>query len=123
MTSKKVITKIENKAQFYNLLQINPSLIIIKFGATWCKPCKKIKEPVDKFFAQTPENIVCCDIDVDECDELYAFLRNKRMITGIPTLLCYKKGNLEYAPDDSFMGTDLNSLDSFFKRCVIYSRS
>lgn len=123
MAIKKVITEIENKAQFYNMLQLNPGLIIIKFGAPWCKPCKKIKPQVDTFFSETPSNIICCDINVDECEELYTFLRNKRMINGIPTLLCYKKGNNEYAPDDSFVGTDQNSLNSFFKRCVIYSKN
>ena len=50
------------------------------------------------------------------------FLKGKRMINGIPTILCYKKGNIEYAPDDSFVGADLNALDSFFKRCVIHSK-
>ena len=123
LSTKRIVTVIENKAQFYNILQSNPGLIIIKFGATWCKPCKKIKEQVDQFFSETPSNIICCDVDVDDCDELYSFLRNKRMITGIPSLLCYKKGNIEYSPDDTVSGTNLNDLNSFFKRCVIYSKS
>lgn len=123
MSAVEVVTEIDNKAQFFNMLQVNPGLIIIKFGANWCKPCRKIKEPVENFFSQTPSNILCCDIDVDNCNELYTFLRGKRMINGIPTILCYKKGNHEYSPDDSFSGTDLNSLESFFKRCVIYSKN
>ena len=122
MSKKEVVTKIDNKAQFFNMLELNPGLIIIKFGADWCKPCKKIKEPVDLVFSQTPSNIVCCDINVDDCYEIYTFLKGKRMINGIPTILCYKKGNIEYAPDDSFVGADLNALDSFFKRCVIHSK-
>ena len=123
MSTKEVVSEIDSKSQFFNMLQANPGLIIIKLGAEWCKPCKKIKEPVENFFSQTPNNIVCCDIDVDDCDEIYTFLRSKRMIKGIPTILCYKKGNIEYAPDDSFTGTDLNGLESFFKRCVIYSKN
>lgn len=123
MFSKEVISEIDSKAQFFNMLEANPGLIIIKLGASWCKPCKKIKEPVENFFSQTPNNIVCCDIDVDDCEEIYTFLRGKRMINGIPTILCYKKGNIEYAPDDSFTGTDANGLNNFFKRCVIYSKN
>jgi thiol-disulfide isomerase/thioredoxin len=123
MTTKEVVSEIYSKAQFFNMLESNPGLIIIKFGASWCKPCKKIKEPVEVFFTQTPNNIVCCDIDVDDCEEIYTFLRGKRMINGIPTIFCYKKGNIEYAPDDSFTGTDLTGLESFFKRCVIYSKN
>ena len=122
MSTKEIVTKIDSKAQFFNMLQANTGLIIIKIGAEWCKPCKKIKDPVNVFFSQTPNYVTCFDIDVDDCEELYTFLRGKRMITGIPTILCYKKGNLEYAPDDSFIGTDLNNLENFFKRCVIYSK-
>lgn len=123
MSTKEVVTEINNRAQFFNMLEANQGLIIIKFGADWCKPCRKIKESVEKFFSQTPDNIICCDIDVDDSNEVYTFLRSKRMINGIPTILCYKKGNTEYTPDDSFTGTDLNGLDSFFKRCVIYSKN
>lgn len=123
MFRNELVTEIDSKAQFFNMLESNPGLIIIKFGADWCIPCKKIKEPVENFFSQTPNNIVCCDIKVDNCDEIYSFLRSKRMINGIPTILCYKKGNIEYAPDDSFVGTNLNDLNNFFKRCVIYSKN
>ena len=42
------ITQIESKDQFFRLLELNPGLIIMKFTATWCKPCKKIKEEVGK---------------------------------------------------------------------------
>jgi thioredoxin-like negative regulator of GroEL len=122
MSKKEVVSKIDSKDHFFNMLQTNPGLIIIKLGASWCKPCKQIKEPVEKFFLQTPNNIVCCDIDVDDCDEIYTFLKNKRMIKSIPTILCYKKGNVEYAPDDSFTGSDLTGVERFFNRCVIYSK-
>lgn len=123
MSKKQIMTNVNNKAQFYNLLQLNKGLIIMKFGANWCKPCQKIKANVERFFEQAPSNIMCCDINVDDCEEVYDFLRNKRMITGIPTILCYKKGNVEYIPDDSFTGSNLNELDNFFRRCVIYSKS
>ena len=121
-SSKSIITEIKNKSQFYNLLQQNPGLIIIKFGADWCKPCKKINSQVNDFFCRTPSNIICCDVNVDECDEVYSFLKNRRMLSGIPTILCYKKNNIDYAPDDSVSGTDMNELERFFKRCAIYSK-
>lgn len=107
--------------EFLSILQNNPGLVLIKFGADWCKPCKVIKKPVHNFFIQTPSNIKCYDLNVDECDELYGFLRKKRMISGIPTILCYKRGTTNYVPDDTFSGTNLIELDKFFKRCAIYS--
>jgi len=50
---------------------------------------------------------------------LYAYLKQKRMVNGIPVMLMYKRGNLTFAPDDSVTGADPNDLDSFFKRCGI----
>lgn len=121
MEKNTIFTEIKNKPDFYNILEKNKGILIFKFGAKWCKPCKKIKDHVDNFFLQTPSNITCFDIDIDNCDEVYSFLKQKRMVSGIPTLLCYKKNNIEYCPDDSFSGTNLLELTKFFKRCIIYS--
>jgi thioredoxin-like negative regulator of GroEL len=123
MASNQINTSITSESHFYSILEQNPGLIIIKFGADWCKPCQKIKNDVNNFFVNTPSNIICFDIDVDKCEEIYHLLRKKRMISGIPAILCYKIGNVNYAPDDSFSGTNLSELNNFFKRCVIYSNS
>ena len=53
MTSKDIITSIENRNDFFNLLEVNPGLIIIKFGATWCKPCKISHHPTSSSSAPT----------------------------------------------------------------------
>ena len=37
--SKTIITELDRN-QFMDLLKVNPGLIIIKFTATWCGPCK-----------------------------------------------------------------------------------
>ena len=34
-------------------------VILIKFGATWCKPCQKIKVLCNELFRQTPDNTIC----------------------------------------------------------------
>ena len=39
------------------------------------------------------------------------------MVNGIPVILCYKKGNTGFIPDDSITGADPGALDAFFKRC------
>ena len=41
MSNKEIITNIPNKEEFFKLLQNNPGLILLKFGATWCGPCQK----------------------------------------------------------------------------------
>ena len=35
----------------------------------------------------------------------------------IPVLLCYKKGNATYIPDDMITGSDPQQLHQFFARC------
>ena len=39
------------------------------------------------------------------------------MVNGIPVLLCYKKGNSTYIPDDIVTGSDPQQLHQFFTRC------
>lgn len=115
--SKQIISDIPSRNAFIHLLHNNPGLIILKLGAEWCGPCKRIKHVVDGFFATSPENVVCGDIDVDTSIDFYSLLKSKKMVNGIPVILCYKKGNLSVIPDDSITGTDPLELHNFFKRC------
>lgn len=115
---REIISEIADRQSFMNLLANNPGLIILKFGATWCQPCKKIKPVIDAFFATVPDNVLCGDIDVDTSFDVYGFLKSKKMVNGIPVILCYKKGNTTYIPDDSITGIDPKEMDAFFKRCA-----
>lgn len=115
--SKEIISKFENRNDFIKLLHVNPGLVIMKLGATWCGPCKQIAPIVEAFFASSPKTVICADIDVDENIDLYSFLKSKKMVNGIPVMMCYKKGNVSFAPDDAVTGSDPAALDAFFKRC------
>ena len=117
MKEKQIITHLENVDAFFSLLHSNSSLILLHFGATWCKPCRQCAPVIEAFFANTPPNIICLDLDVDENTAIYSFLKSKRMVNGIPTILCYKKGNTHWIPDDSIVGADFKQLDQFFQRC------
>lgn len=119
--SKEILTFFENRQSFLNLLARNPGLVLIKFGATWCGPCKKIEQNVQDFFNSSPSNVICCIVDVDESFDLYSLLKSKKMVNGIPVILCYKKGNISYIPDDSVTGADVNNLNQFFMRCGKYA--
>jgi thioredoxin-like negative regulator of GroEL len=107
---------IESNIEFRNLLSENPGIIVIKFGAEWCNPCKRIEEPLKHYISQLSDQVLPVIVDVDESFEVYAYLKNKRMINGIPVILAYYKGNINYAPDDIHIGTDLNQLRDFFER-------
>ena len=41
------------------------------------------------------------------------------MVNGIPVILCWKKYNTSFIPDDMVTGSDPSQLDTFFKRCAL----
>lgn len=114
-----IITKIENRVHFAQLLQSNPGVFIIKFGAEWCGPCKLIEQDVQNYFSQMPDNVQCAIIDVDESFDVYAFLKSKKMVNGIPAILAYYKGNNNYIPDDALIGADKIKLRAFMQSCYV----
>jgi thiol-disulfide isomerase/thioredoxin len=95
--------------------------VILKFYADWCKPCKLIspfvtsllEDKAQKFEAQGLKNkFIFVSVDVDECFDLYAFMKKQKMINGIPALFLYSKKvykqNEEkhmYIPQASISGT------------------
>jgi thioredoxin 1 len=117
MSNKQVITHLENRQSFFDLLRINPGLVVIKFGAQWCRPCKQIAPVVDAFFGTSPENVLCVELDIDQSFDVYTLMKSKKMIQGVPTIMCFKKGNLTFIPDDSVIGSRPLDLHGFFKRC------
>jgi thioredoxin 1 len=113
-----IITNLRDRKQFAELLQANPGLIIIKFGADWCGPCRLIEPDVMSGFHSMPENVQCVIVDIDVSVDLYAYLKMKKMVNGVPVLLCYKKGNLSFVPDEAIGGPDSVKLQRFFQSCL-----
>ena len=98
-------------------------ILIIKFTAEWCKPCKKIAPYVDKRTNNiNKKNIYWVEVDIDESMDLYMLLKTKRMVSGIPTMLAWfpntdRDQTKWYIPDDSISGTDISQVGKFFDRC------
>jgi thiol-disulfide isomerase/thioredoxin len=113
-----VITNIQTKELFAQQLQKNPGMLIMKFGATWCGPCKRIEPLVHGWIEKMPDSVQIAMIDIDECFDLYGFLQKKKMINGVPGILCYYKNNMNYVPNDSVVGADINQVNAFFERCL-----
>jgi len=113
-----IITEIRNTQHFGELLANNPGKLIIKFGAEWCGPCKKIEKQVHDWMDKMPATVQCCVIDIDESFEIYAFLKTKRRVNGVPAILCYISGNLNYIPDMTVVGADPAQIDLFFEKCL-----
>jgi thioredoxin-like negative regulator of GroEL len=112
-----VLHSIENRQALLELLRTNPGLIFIKFGAEWCAPCKKIEKDLEVHYQNMSDNIQCVVLDIDNSIDVYAYLKSKKIVTSIPSVICYQKGSVTYVPDDVYSGSDKKELDSFFHRC------
>ena len=92
---------LETREDLITLLKNNQyDFIMIKFWAEWCKPCKVIKpfveDMLNKKFKDLNEKqrnnaFLYIDANVDECCDLYAFLKQKKRINGIPAVFLYSK--------------------------------
>jgi thiol-disulfide isomerase/thioredoxin len=100
--TKEIYTEVHDREQFFEFLKQNPGIMVFKFGADWCKPCQSIKDDVEKYFANTADNVLCFDLDIDDSFDIYAFLKSKKMVTGVPSILAYVKGNDSYASDFAY---------------------
>lgn len=96
----------------------NKEVILMKFSAEWCKPCKKIKSLVETKYLELPSNVIIVEIDIDESLDLYMEFKNKKMLTGVPTLFAFhgdikKEENLWYVPDRTVSGSEQSNIEKF----------
>jgi len=114
-----VLTEIQNRhILMNNILPNNPGVIIIKFTATWCGPCKKIQPLVNNFFNRAPENVICYDIDVDVNSDVFSFFKSKKMVAGIPAILVWERGNTSYVPNSGISGGDPHGVANFLSQYI-----
>lgn len=75
----------------------NKKALLLFFSATWCKPCKKVKEiiqPNIKTIMKNNTELLFIDIDTNKDSknnsaDYFAFLKKKRIARGVPSLLLY----------------------------------
>lgn len=113
-----LLTEIKSRNDYMELIHSNPGLFIVKFGAEWCAPCKKIENEVMDAFNKMPDNVQCAVVDIDNNFDVYAFLKTKKMFAGIPAILCYHKDNDSYIPDEIHNNSNKDDLHDFFTRCM-----
>jgi len=114
---------LETREDLTFLLKNTPyEYVVLKFSADWCKPCKKItpfidgliNEKIKQFEAKGVKNkFIFISVNVDDCFDLYAFMKKQKMLNGIPALFLYSKKVYQknedkkmYIPQASISGTD-----------------
>lgn len=119
-TSRVIAPVVEefSRSDFEELLRQNPGKVVLKFGATWCGPCKTIEPLVNQWFSKMPETVRCATIDIDESFDLYGAFKVKRQINGIPAILCFNKGNVSYIPDMTVVGANVDQVNAFFRQVL-----
>ena len=117
--------KIETRDDLKKYLKNSEETTFIKFGASWCKPCQMISPTIKLLNEQVlkaKKQLTYIDLDVDECSDLYAFMRQKKMVRGIPVIMCYKKSQYNedtfYVPSDSITGASIPDVVNFYKRNI-----
>ena len=77
---------LHSKHQLEEVLQKSSQLVVIKFGAKWCGPCKTMN-PIFHAFSEKHKDILCVEVDADEMSEVL----EEYNVSSLPTFLCLKK--------------------------------
>lgn len=93
----------------YNDFVANRGSVVVKFSATWCKPCKIIAKRFtelsnDEYYS--PWKFT--EVDIDEGEEIAEQLT----ISAVPTIIFYKEGQEVFrftGPDTDKLETKLNA--------------
>ena len=118
-----IVTEIPDREAFQEILDSNEGIILLKFGASWCNPCKLISPFVNTMISKLPSSFTIYDLDVDDNFEIYAYLKSKKMVTGIPAILAYYKENKTFASNESISGASEEDYKKFFTACITKSIS
>ena len=99
---------------FYNILKENTGIVIFKFGATWCRPCQIANPFIEARLKSLDDRVNYMTLDVDESFDLYGHLQSKKMVSGIPAMLAYVKGNTDYVSNYCVMSCKSDEINRFF---------
>lgn len=82
--------KINNGQELNEVLDCN-DLVIVKWGAPWCGPCRVIEKSIESIEKSNADTAEFIEVDVDEADEDFVASSG---IRNIPVLQFFKDGDL-----------------------------
>lgn len=99
------VLHMKNRGELASFVKSN-DYVIVKIGAEWCGPCKRIEPKLMELFNQMPENVHLVMVDADEGD-----IASALRVKVLPTFLNYIKGDLQ----DVYASGDADNLVKFFE--------
>lgn len=94
-----------NNGKEYDDIVSKSGIVVVKFGASWCGPCKRI-QPTYELFARKFDKVTFCSVDKDTMDAAGDFDCAEEIQT-VPTFLLYLDGE----PQTKVVGTDMAKLE------------
>lgn len=87
-------------------------IVLVKFSATWCMPCKMISSTIESVVSEFSSVVKFKEIDVDD----YPDLAKKYKIRSVPTVILIKDGEESSRLVGSFKSNDLRkTIDDVIK--------
>ena len=103
-----------NRQEFYKELDQNNSILIVFVTGNNCAPCERAKPIVHEKMKKVTYKLIQLDRDKDT--DIYAALRSKKQLKGVPTLLAYQAGNYTLNADLSVSGANPSAIEEFFNQ-------
>jgi len=95
----------EKKESFRDLIN-GETPVLVDFTAEWCGPCKMMKPILDELHKTMGGAVRILKLDVDK----NPIVANAFGISGVPTLILFKKGNMVWRQSGVIPAKQLESI-------------
>ena len=93
---------------FKELIKNNKGILIVKFTATWCGPCKRINTWIQHYLSEFSSDVKYLEVDLDDFGDVASSCK----IKTIPETRCYVNSDLMH----TFIGSSREDLVNFFTK-------
>ncbi len=84
------LNSLEKIAEAIDASKVANKLLLLKFGAKWCKPCKMIAPITQRLVESNSQFVIGYEVDVDEVAETLTQFN----VSSLPTFLLILNGNV-----------------------------
>lgn len=81
-----MVHAIAGSAECQRILAAN-RLVMLKFSATWCGPCKAVAPSIERL-AKAHPNVFVGDVDIDKCQDV----AKQYAVTAVPSFVFFRNG-------------------------------